>query len=627
MNKQEKTSTPAAEPKKYGRYEVLKLIGEGAMGKVFLASDPVLKRQVAIKIISIDKQIDDKIRREFLKRFSIEARLSAQLSHPSIVPVYDAGEEDGVPWIAFQYISGVTLDKLIKTHGKLSVKWAVSIATNIASALQQAHKINVVHRDIKPSNIIVDRHGGIAKLTDFGVAKSPLASLTMEGNAMGSPGYMSPEQIEGRDLDHRSDIFSLGVVMYEMLTGKHPFKRDSITTTAYATISGKYTPVKLITREIPSRLDAIVSQCLVPDLDKRIQDAAQLGALLGTVASRARSGEEGKRRISSLLAVLKGLASQGRAFAAAAYSAVASRIKNAFPMEEQENAGSVFLQQSETETNLKKIEPAPVPKREGLFGKIISGYNDYVRRNLVIGRAAGISVLAFAVIVAAILFFSEIGNSGKTTIWFPEKGLSKSDLSLLNEFKAFFSDGDLDSAASRAALLTLSENCAAAGQFLQGLVACRQKNFDDAMLAFETAEGLPDGKDCIRRNCHYMAVRYALVNERMPDMLVAILARDFDADDDHAVQRAVNEKPYWPRWNALRILQSGGKKVDLAKVFILDLKYAEDRHVRIQAIHDLGELGDRRAIPALKEARRLEKKDPLISAAAARVLKKVFKVK
>jgi serine/threonine protein kinase len=628
LDTKEKTPAPSALPKKYGRYEVLKLIGEGAMGRVFLASDPVLKRQVAIKIVSVEKQLDEKIRREFLKRFSIEARLSAQLSHPSIVPVYDAGEEDGVPWIAFQYVSGVTLDKLIKSHGKLSVKWAVSIAVNIAAALQQAHKINVVHRDIKPSNIIIDRHGGVAKLTDFGVAKSPLASLTMEGNAMGSPGYMSPEQIEGRELDYRSDLFSLGVVLYEMLTGKHPFKRDSIQTTAYATISGKYTPAKLINKEIPARLDAIISQCLVPDLDKRISDASQLMDLLGTVASKAQSGEEGRRKLSSIKSGFLDLVKKGYTAALTALGSIKNRVKNRFARRFSEASSAPFQGQGDAVTGRDdKTSMTPVLTRIDTFKKKYSGFNDFLRKNLALARTVGIAVLSIAIALTTALLMGAYDDAGKASIWFPESGLTKSDLAVLEEFKTFFSDGDLDSANSRAVLLTLVENTAAIGQFLQGLVACRRQDFDDASAAFKTAESLPNGSTCIKRNRHYMVARYALVNERMPDMLVTILARQFGAADDRAVRKAIKDRSYWPRWNAYRILLAGGKKADKVHILILDLKYSEDRTIRAQAIHDLGDCADRRAIPALKEVRKFEKKDPYIASMAARVLKRVFKVK
>ena len=589
LNKNDNSPVPSLpiELNKFGRYEVLKLIGEGAMGKVFLASDPVLKRQVAIKIISVDKQLDEKVRVEFLKRFSIEARLSAQLSHPSIVPVYDAGEQNGVPWIAFQYIDGVTLDKLIVTHGKLSVKWAVSIAANIASALQLAHKINVIHRDIKPSNIIIDRHGGIAKLTDFGVAKTPLASLTMEGNAMGSPGYMSPEQIEGRDLDHRSDLFSLGVVLYEMVTGKHPFIRDSITTTAYATISGKYTPIKLIVKDVPTKLEAIIAQCLEPATEKRITDAARLMELLGNIATRAHSDEDGKRRLTSILIGLQGFIKKSCAGVSSIFNAGFTASKRQF----HAFFNSVLLQ---------KIIPAKIPRTV---------------------------ILVLAVILSVSLLYEVATRNETTTLWILEKGLDNNEKTLLAEFRTFFSDGDLDSAASRASLLTLGENSAATGQFLQGLVACRQKEFDEAKTAFEAAAALPNGKAFLEHNRHYMVVRYALVNERMPDMLVAVMAGVFGAAEDHAVLKAIRLKPYWPRWNALRILQASGKKVDLTKVFILDLKYADDRRVRLQAIRDLGELGDRRAVSALKDAAKMGKTDPSSAAAASRVLKKIFKEK
>jgi hypothetical protein len=486
----------------------------------------------------------------------------------------------------------------------------------------------VVHRDIKPSNIIIDRHGGIAKLTDFGVAKSPLASLTMEGNAMGSPGYMSPEQIEGRDLDHRSDLFSLGVVLYEMLTGKHPFIRDTITTTAYATISGKYTPVKLIARDVPARLDAIISQCLVPDLDKRIPDAAQLLALLGSVASKTRSGEQGRRRISSLTSGALELGEKCWSALCAGYIAVAGRIKSVSSARAPSENPRLEAGKREGAANASDATSVtPVLPRVDPAEKKHSGFSDFLRHHPALVKSAGVGILTIAGIFAAILFSRMTGETGKTAIWFPASSLDKSETALVTEFKTFFSDGDLDSAASRAVLLTLGENTAATGQFLQGLIACREKEFDDAMLAFETAEGLPNGKKVLRRNRHYMVVRYALVNERLPDMLVAILARNFRAEDDRSVGEAVKEMPYWPRWNALRIRQAAGKKVDFTVAYLLDLKYAEERRIRLQAIKELGDLGDSRAIPELKKAKRLKKKDPYVSAAAAKVLRRVFKIK
>jgi len=265
---------------KFGRYEVIKLIGEGAMGRVFLAEDPVLKRLVAIKVIALDRFYDDNTKEEFLKRFSLEALASARLNHPSIVTIYDTGDQDGIPWIAFEYIKGESLDICIKKNGFLQFDQICSIVSQIASALGHAHQNGIIHRDIKPSNILIDSHSGIAKLSDFGVVKAPDIGLTQSGSSVGSPGYMSPEQIEGSKVDFRSDLFSLGVVIYEMITGKHPFIRETVPATFYATLNGEFTPLQKIREDTPANLIQIVSNLLDPQKEKRTLNTEQISALV-----------------------------------------------------------------------------------------------------------------------------------------------------------------------------------------------------------------------------------------------------------------------------------------------------------------------------------------------------------
>jgi len=160
------------EPDRFGRYTIVKLLGAGAMGRVFLAEDPVLERRVALKIISVDPALDTRDRRDYVTRFAAEAKASAKLNHPSIVQVYDAGQEQGAPWIAFQYVEGESLEELIGKRGRLTIRRAVLFTLDIASALQQAHGWNIIHRDIKPANILVERATGIAKIADFGIIQA-----------------------------------------------------------------------------------------------------------------------------------------------------------------------------------------------------------------------------------------------------------------------------------------------------------------------------------------------------------------------------------------------------------------------------------------------------------------------
>jgi tRNA A-37 threonylcarbamoyl transferase component Bud32 len=622
---EEATQAPAGEPKKFGRYVVQRLIGEGAMGKVFLAQDPVLNRQVAIKVISVDRQLEEATRREFLTRFSTEARLSAQLNHPSIVPVYDAGEEAGVPWIAFQFIDGVTLDKVLRNKGRLSIKWAVHIALDIASALQQAHKIHVVHRDIKPSNVIVDRQGGIAKLTDFGVAKVPWASLTMEGNAMGSPGYMSPEQIEGQSLDERSDIFSLGVVLYEMLTGRHPFVRETVAATAFATMSGKFPPAGALVSGIPQQLDLFLSQCLAVNPEKRIKSATQLIEMLRAVTPGADAPTGtwgmliGKARPSAVWA--------GRLAAAAGgiFKSIAAAMKKSGQEPAQKTAAPA--QKPETVVMQAGKRPSRLSRRaEKILGGFFARTFRRARRSaLAAGIGLGAAVFAALVVIGVVSL--EKGSAPVLNV--PVNGLNAQEAALVNRFKSWFTLGRLDSAAECADSLELTRAGAVRGLFLSSLVACKRGEYEDAFLSFESVERLPGGEKLLSRNRRFAVntCMPALKKERAPDALVTILSQKFNAADDPVLKKAVYERPYWLRWNSLRILQAGGKKVDLVRVFILDLKYSKTMHTRLQAIRDLGEIGDRRAVPALKEAKKKGMSDPFVSSAADKCLRTVFKEK
>jgi len=253
------------------------------MGKVYLAHDPVLDRKIALKVIAVDPGLDKNTRDDYFKRFSYEAKASAKLNHPSIVTVYDAGESNGLPWIAFQFIEGETLEKLLGRRLRLPVKRAVVFAADIASALAHAHAWNIVHRDVKPSNILIESLTGIAKLADFGIVKAPWASATQAGNTLGSPGYMSPEQIEGSDLDERADLFCLGVVLYQMISGRHPFLRDTMAGTVFATCNGAFIPLRDLVDGVPPKLDWIIRKCLEANRKRRLGSAALCVAALQSI--------------------------------------------------------------------------------------------------------------------------------------------------------------------------------------------------------------------------------------------------------------------------------------------------------------------------------------------------------
>ncbi|MBN1129673.1 MAG: serine/threonine protein kinase [Chitinispirillaceae bacterium] len=606
----------------FGRYIVKKLLGEGAMGKVFLAQDPVLNRLVAIKVISVDRHLDEKTRREFLARFSLEARLSAQLNHQSIVPVYDAGEEAGVPWIAFQYIDGVALDKIIQSRGKIGLKWSLHITLDIASALQLAHGQQIVHRDIKPGNIIVDRRGGIAKLADFGVAKVPWASLTCEGNAMGSPGYMSPEQIEGFSIDERSDLFSLGVVLYEMLTGRHPFVRETVVATAFATLSGKYVQAGELVTGIPARLDDVIARCLAPKPDNRIKSAAQLIELLRNLVPAVDSGsgawpmlEDEKK--SALKEIVSGIRSM-----------VADGIRRLTPKKrEPPTLVSVPIKPA-------RHYPSPFLTRLRNGGRMAlfslrKGAAQTLDRLSVAVSLKTVGIVAFVgavVTVLCVIVLVENGREGDS-LYLPTAGLNAEQKLLISRSFSWAEAGKLDSAILCANALSVTREGAARGHFLRGIFSCQKGDFDEALAAFETAEKLPVGSRLIERSRRHIVSLClpVLQKRRAPEALVSTLAKKCQAADHPAIKKAAYEKPYWSRWNAVRILQAAGRQVDLVQVFVLDLKYAKTMRTRLQAVRDLGDLNDRRAVPALIEARKKGVRDPFVSSAAAKMLKEVYK--
>ncbi|HJW32765.1 MAG TPA: serine/threonine-protein kinase [Holophagaceae bacterium] len=223
-------------PQTIGRYEVLRVLGAGAMGSVVLAEDPRIKRKVAIKTVKMDAIRTEQDRHEFMARFQREAEVSGLLNHPGIVAIYDVGESDQGPFLAMEYVAGKPLDALIKAQTPLTLGQRLKIAAAVAEALDHAHARGIVHRDVKPGNIMVSEDLK-PKLMDFGIAKREDASLTQTGTFLGTPSYASPEQIKDGTVDNRSDIFSFGVLVFELMSGQSPFPGSSINTILYKIVN------------------------------------------------------------------------------------------------------------------------------------------------------------------------------------------------------------------------------------------------------------------------------------------------------------------------------------------------------------------------------------------------------
>ncbi|MDZ7594036.1 MAG: protein kinase [Thiobacillus sp.] len=244
---------------KIGRYEILDEVGQGAMGTVYRARDPLIERTVAIKTVPIAQLRQEGADAE--SRFLREAQSAGRLSHPNIVTIYDVGETDGLAYIAMEYLSGATL-RDVMDKGPIPLELALDTATQMAGALAFAHEHGVIHRDIKPANVVITSQHGRVKLTDFGIAHLLNSDHTQTGQMLGSPRYMSPEQAMGREIDGRSDIFSLGAVLYEMLTGQYAFDGDSLPAIVYRVIHETPVPAASLRPELPAALAGLLARML-----------------------------------------------------------------------------------------------------------------------------------------------------------------------------------------------------------------------------------------------------------------------------------------------------------------------------------------------------------------------------
>ncbi|HEX6267101.1 MAG TPA: protein kinase, partial [Burkholderiales bacterium] len=276
-----------------GRYRIIGELGRGAMGAVYRAHDPLIQREVALKTLLPD--LPEDVMGEVRERFIREARSAGRLNHPNIVTIFDVGEEDGMAYIAMELLEGRSLQSILREGVRLAYDLVADIATQVADALDLAQRYSIVHRDVKPANVMLDSMER-AKLTDFGVAYVPSSTMTQTGTSLGSPRYMSPEQVLGMPVDPRSDIFSLGVVLYEMLARRTPFEHPG-DTTIFALMNriarSPHLPLRKIDPRIPAGFERIVDRALAKKPEERYQRAAEMAADLrrvGAVPARAPEG-------------------------------------------------------------------------------------------------------------------------------------------------------------------------------------------------------------------------------------------------------------------------------------------------------------------------------------------------
>jgi hypothetical protein len=278
------------ELQRLGRYQLEREIGRGAMGTVYLGRDTAINRLVAIKAIPLASEFSESELAEARARFFREAETAGRLNHPNIVTIYDVGEEGGLAYIAMEYLKGRHLSDYATPETLLEPRKVLELAARTAQALGFAHKQQVVHRDIKPANIMYDPSADVLKITDFGIARLTGAGTTRTGIVLGTPSFMSPEQLEGRTVTGHSDLFSLGVSLFQLLTGRLPFTADSMTGLMQQIAEAPHPPLRAIRPDLPACVDSIIDRALAKDPEARFESGAQMAAALEDCRSRMPTG-------------------------------------------------------------------------------------------------------------------------------------------------------------------------------------------------------------------------------------------------------------------------------------------------------------------------------------------------
>jgi serine/threonine protein kinase len=261
------------------RYQIIEELGRGGMGRVYKATDTKIKEKVALKLIKPEIASDKKT----LERFGNELKIARKITHKNVGKMFDINDAEGTHFITMEYVSGQDLKGLIRQSGQLGIGTALSIAKQVCEGLAEAHKVGVIHRDLKPSNIMIDREGSV-RIMDFGIARSlKEKGITGAGVMIGTPEYMSPEQVEGKEVDQRSDIYSLGVILYEMVTGRVPFEGDTALTIAVKHKTEEPKDPKELNSQLSEDLSKVILRCLEKDKDKRFQSAGEVRAELTNI--------------------------------------------------------------------------------------------------------------------------------------------------------------------------------------------------------------------------------------------------------------------------------------------------------------------------------------------------------
>jgi serine/threonine protein kinase len=597
---------------KYGRYQVVKLLGEGAMGRVYLAEDPVLDRLVALKIIALKTQTDHETKLEYIKRFNLEAKASARLNHPSIVTIYDAGEDEDEPWIAFEFVNGMRLDQFLRAQNQVSFEKVRTIATQLASALLYAHDSGIIHRDIKPQNILIDERTSIAKLADFGVAKAPWAGFTREGNCVGSPGYMSPEQIDGGKIDTRSDLFSFGIVLYELITGKHPFIKESIPATFFATVNGQYLPIHQLRSDVPQECVALVCGLLQADREKRFQSAREILNIIGKNDQAAIPGgfngnEKTGTFIDNIKNHLQRLISHQRA-----------RLLREICVDLSGLAKKILKKLYKTTGRFAGKTWRTVRRALSRNLPVVTGYL-LTHKKTAFALALSLVVLLFIPFVVKPSCSSKKKNTVVKGSSIPEFRKVKKDIDQL------FSANLFDSLKKTTDQIIEKHGKDPKIALVQARLALKEGDFSSALSQF-TEIVRNGGSRFVKEEREVLAedIEGQLSSGEASEELQELCIGPLQEIIEPHIEEWGKHTHYWVRWNTVDIGKKLGRDVDMVEVYILDLLTGGSIRTRIRAAEKLGESGDKRAIAPLEEVSRRGFRDPIVSTKATRVLEEYF---
>jgi hypothetical protein len=533
------------------------------------------------------------------------------------VAIFDAGEQDGVPWIAFEYVDGDQLEKLIEPPAVLPIEKIISIVLDIASALHHAHESGIVHRDVKPANILIDKRTHIAKLSDFGVVKAPGITLTQDGSAVGSPGYMSPEQLDGTGTDARSDLFSLGIVLYQMLTGKHPFLRNSIPATIFATLHGNCQPITELRPDAPPFLIDIVARLLVTDPALRIQTAAKLlNYLRAGSRPAAPSPAEAPAQQHPLLDD-DGLMGN------------ATRIKRI--------SRTLVMLRSQGVHRFKHSTRMGAWKAAlyNITNKTLKTIDERLTRIRLPQRRQAVTYIALPMLLALLISLtalivrscsmSPLERSIVTEL--RRDGFHGNAERMLDTCVTLIEKGRYDDAQDLAEHLARINRIAPQAQLLIGRAAMLDGDDNDAVEAYTTVSGYPQWKKIRKHELQAIINDCAVIlaKEEADDELLAVVANIILIDRKDIIRTWMKSEPYWLRWNAVRLATPLRVNVDSVNIYLLDLQHAGSVRTRTHAATRLGEIGDKRAIPQLRNAALQGFRDPVLSYTAELVLENYFR--